>query len=158
ATMREATRAAQWFLGLWALLLAINLVLAARLPLFVDEAFYWQEGMHLAWSYSDLPGLSAWLAWLGVAVGGQHLLSLRLPALLLAAWLPWRVLRIARREYGKAQCWTEGNAALLMPRAGCLGSRARPDAAMAVSGLLCLEAGCRLLRSASTGAAAQLAL
>src|SRR5690606_37545771 len=128
--MREATRAAdrvrpaaarQWFLGLWTVLLAVRLVLAARLPLFVDEAFYWQEGMHLAWAYSDLPGLSAWLVRLGTAVGGDQLLAVRMPALLLAAWLPWLVVRIARREYGASQGWVAGVFALLLPLAGSLG-------------------------------------
>lgn len=165
--MREATRAAdrarpaaarQWFIGLWALLLAFRLVLAARLPLFVDEAFYWQEGMHLAWAYSDLPGLSAWLARLGTAVGGHHLLAVRMPALLLAAWLPWLVVRIARREFGELQGWVAGTFALLLPLAGSLGVLALPDVAMAVAGLLCLDAGCRLLRASSAGAALQLAL
>src|SRR5690606_1140560 len=165
--MREATRAADrarpafarhWFIGLWTLLLAIRLVLAARLPLFVDEAFYWQEGMHLAWAYSDLPGLSAWLARLGVAVGGEHVFALRLPALLLAAWLPWLVVRIARRGYGEAQGWMAGTAALLLAVAGSRGLLALPDVAMAVAGLLCLDAGCRLLRKTSASAAAELAL
>ena len=54
--MREQVHARNGFIALWALLLLAKIVLAARLPLFVDEAFYWQEGQHLAWAYSDLPG------------------------------------------------------------------------------------------------------
>src|SRR5690606_3698918 len=50
------------FWGLFAVVFAIKLLVAARLPLFVDEAFYWLEGQHLAPAYSDLPGLTAWLA------------------------------------------------------------------------------------------------
>ncbi|MEO5566522.1 MAG: glycosyltransferase family 39 protein, partial [Luteimonas sp.] len=69
--MQEATtgtlRAKRWFLGGWALLLATKLALATSLPLFVDEAFYWQESMHPGWAYSDLPALTAWLAHLGIA-------------------------------------------------------------------------------------------
>ena len=72
-------RARTLFLGAWLLLCALKLALAVRLPLFVDEAFYWQEGQHLALAYSDLPGLTAWLARLGVALGGNHPLALRLP-------------------------------------------------------------------------------
>src|SRR5690606_38587250 len=158
ANRTRPAAARQWFIGLWALSLAIRLVLAARLPLFVDEAFYWQEGMHLAWAYSDLPGLSAWLARLGVAAGGQHLFAVRLPCLVLAACLPWLVVRIARREYGDVPGWTAGIAALLLPLAGSLGLLALPDVAMAVAGLLCLDAGCRLLRATSVGAVMQLAL
>ena len=160
--MREATqvadRAGRWFIGLWTLLLAIKLVLAARLPLFVDEAFYWQEGMHLAWAYSDLPGMSAWLARLGVAVGGDSLLGLRWPALLLAAWLPWLVVRIARRVSGEAHAWQAGTWALLLPLAGSLGLLALPDVVLAVAGLLCLDAGCRLLRQVDASACMELAV
>ena len=59
--MRIEVRAWRWFIGAWVILTLVKLVVAARLPLFVDEAFYWQEGQHLAWAYSDLPGLTAWL-------------------------------------------------------------------------------------------------
>ena len=65
-----AARAHRAFWALWAVVLAVKVIVAARLPLFVDEAFYWQEVQHLAAAYSDLQGLTAWLTRLGVAVGG----------------------------------------------------------------------------------------
>jgi 4-amino-4-deoxy-L-arabinose transferase-like glycosyltransferase len=80
--MRNETgdaHARRCFLALWAAVAVLKLLLAAHLPLFVDEAYYWQEGRHLAAAYSDLPGLTAWLARLGVAVGGNHALALLLP-------------------------------------------------------------------------------
>ena len=58
-------RAQRAFIALWGLALLAKVIVAARLPLFVDEAFYWQEAQYPAWAYSDLPGMSAWLAWLG---------------------------------------------------------------------------------------------
>ena len=64
----EAGAAKRWFIASWALLCVAKLALAWRLPLFVDEAFYWQEGRHPAWAYSDLPALTAWLARLGDAL------------------------------------------------------------------------------------------
>ncbi|MEW6384186.1 MAG: glycosyltransferase family 39 protein, partial [Pseudomonadota bacterium] len=70
--MQGEQRARTIFLWLWTLVTAAKLIVAARLPLFVDEAFYWQEGQHLAAAYSDLPGLTAWLARLGVEIGGHH--------------------------------------------------------------------------------------
>ena len=73
--MQGEQRARTIFLTLWTLITAVKLVIAARLPLFVDEAFYWQEGQHLAAAYSDLPGLTAWLTRLGVELGGQHVLA-----------------------------------------------------------------------------------
>ena len=65
--MRIEVRAWRWFIGVWVLLTLVKLAWPRSLPLFVDEAFYWQEGQHLAWAYSDLPGLTAWLTRLGVA-------------------------------------------------------------------------------------------
>ena len=160
--MREATadtiRAKRWFLAAWAALFVAKLVLATRLPLFVDEAFYWQEGMHPGWAYSDLPALTAWLARIGVSVGGQHLLALRLPALLLAACIPWLVVRIAAREVGALQGWQAGLLALLLPLIGTLGLLALPDVVMALAGLLCMDAGCRLLRRVDPVACVELAL
>ena len=88
-------RAQRTFLVLWTAVTAIKILIAARLPLFVDEAFYWQEGRHLAAAYSDLPGLTAWMTRLGTAIGGQHVLALRAPFLLLAALLPWLTTHIA---------------------------------------------------------------
>jgi hypothetical protein len=165
--MREATagtgldaerRAQRRFVAVWALLFAVKAVLAACLPLFVDEAFYWQEGMHPGWAYSDLPALTAWLARLGVTLGGPHALALRAPFLLLAASAPWLVASIARRVAGAEAGWRAGMLALLLPLSGTLGVLALPDVAMTVAALLCLDAGCRLLRRVDAFAAGELAL
>ena len=101
--MDEEQRARRWFLAVWAIVTMVKVAIAARLPLFVDEAFYWQEGQHLAAAYSDLPGLTAWLTRLGVEIGGNHRLALRAPFLLLGALLPWMVVWISRRWFG-ARC------------------------------------------------------
>lgn len=155
--MITRTDARTWFLALWAVVLGLKLLVAARLPLFVDEAFYWQEGRHLAAAYSDLPGLTAWLTRLGTAVFGDHALALRLPFLLVAASVPWLVARIAAREYGPQAGWQAGSFAILLPLAGSLGLLALPDATMALATLLCVDAGARLLRRVDAGAALELA-
>ncbi|RPE81254.1 ArnT family glycosyltransferase [Vulcaniibacterium tengchongense] len=155
--MRDETRARRAYWVLWVAILLLKLAVAARLPLFVDEAFYWQEGRHLAAAYSDLPGLTAWLTRLGVALGGEHALALRLPFLLIAAAVPWLVVAIAAREYGATAGWQAGGLALLLPLAGTLGLLALPDAAMALATLLCLDAGARLLRGVDAAAALELA-
>ena len=49
-----ATRARRLFWALFIVVLGVKIAVAMRLPLFVDEAFYWQEGQHLAAAYSDL--------------------------------------------------------------------------------------------------------
>jgi len=143
---------------LWSAVLLLKLAVAARLPLFVDEAFYWQEGQHLAAAYSDLPGLTAWLTRLGVVLGGEHAFALRAPFLFLAALVPLLVVRLTTREFGERYGWQAGCFALLLPLAGTLGLLALPDAMMALATLLCVDAGAKLLREVGATAALELAL
>ena len=159
--MREANdamAARRGFIALWLAVSAIKLVVAARLPLFVDEAFYWQEGRHLAWAYSDLPGLSAWLARIGDAIVPGNVLALRLPFLLIGAAVPWLVVRMTSRELDSRSGWLAGSMAVLLPLAGTLGLLALPDAPLLLASVLCLDAGLRLLRGADAFAAGELAL
>ncbi len=156
--MQEERRAQRTFVMLWMVVTAIKILIAARLPLFVDEAFYWQEGRHLAAAYSDLPGLTAWLTRIGTEIGGQHVLALRAPFLLLAALLPWLISHIAARWFGEAAGWRAGSLTVLMPLAGSLGILALPDVPMALATVLCLDAGARLLREIDAASAAELAL
>ena len=153
--MREERRECSTFWVLWTVILAIKFLLAAHLPLFVDEAFYWQESRHLAWAYSDLPGLTAWLIHLGVSVAGEHPLGVRWPFLLLGAALPWLVVRAAR-PLGEARAWQAGMLALLFPLAGFLGVLALPDVPMSVAAAACLIGGARALRSVDWQATAWL--
>lgn len=156
--MRDAAQARRAFWVLWVAVLAIKLVVAARLPLFVDEAFYWQEGQHLAAAYSDLPGMTAWLTRLGTLVGGNHAFAVRLPFLLIAALVPCLMVHITAREFGERAGWMAGGFALLLPLAGSLGVMALPDAVMSLATLLCIDAGARLLRQVSPQAALELAV
>ena len=156
--MQDEKRAQTTFLVLWTLVTAAKVLIAARLPLFVDEAFYWQEGQHLAAAYSDLPGLTAWLTRLGTELGGQHVLALRAPFLVLAALLPWLIGHIAARWFGEAAGWRAASLTVLMPLAGSLGILALPDVPMAFATVLCLDAGARLLREIDATSAAELAL
>ncbi len=157
--MKQQTDSAKRsFIALWAAATLCKCVLAARLPLFVDEAFYWQEGQHAAWAYSDLPALTAWLTRFGVELGGHSLLGLRWPFLLVAALLPWWIVKIARREVGADYAWHAGMLALLLPLLGTLGVLALPDLPLALATVLCLDAGSRLMRGASWTAAGVLAV
>jgi len=156
--IRGEQRAYITFLVLWTLVTVVKVLIAAQLPLFVDEAFYWQEGQHLAAAYSDLPGLTAWLTRLGVEIVGNHRLGVRLPFLVLGALLPWMVAHIATRWFGTRAGWQAGALALLMPLSATLGILAVPDVPMAIAALLCLDAGARLLRNVDAGSALMLAL
>ncbi len=153
---QEAGGAKRWFIGLWLALLALKLALAARLPLFVDEAFYWQEGRHLAWAYSDLPGLTAWLARIGDALG-DGTFALRLPFIAIAAAIPWLVVRMTTREFDAKTGWQAGTLALLLPLAGASGLLALPDVPLLLATVLCLDAGLRLLRGVDAFVATELA-
>ena len=143
---------------LWLILLLLKLWLAASIPLFGDEAFYWLEGQQLAWAYSDLPGLTAWLARLGVAVGGDSLLGLRWPFLLIGATLPWLNVRIATRWLGEDAGWRAGLFTLLLPLASLTGVLALPDVPLVFLTLLACDACLALLERASVGACVQLAI
>lgn len=132
------------FIQVWTLVQVCKLVLAAFLPVFVDEAFYAWEGRHLAWAYSDLPGLTAWLARLGMELGGAHPLALRLPFLVLGGAVPWLVWSLSRRWFGEVAGAQAGLLATLMPLSGLLGVLAVPDVPMVFAALLCLEAMARL--------------
>ena len=155
---QSAQDAQRIFVWLWALATVAKALAAARLPLFVDEAFYWQEGRHLAAAYSDLPGLTAWMTRLGTLLGGDHLLALRAPFLLLAALLPWLVAHVGARWFGEAAGWRAGSLAVLMPLSGTLGILALPDVPMLFATVLCLDAGARLLHEVDATSAAELAL
>lgn len=156
--MGEEQRARQWFIAVWAIVTVVKIAIAARLPLFVDEAFYWQEGRHLAAAYSDLPGLTAWLTRLGTEVGGHHVLSVRAPFLLMAALLPWLVARSATHWFGATVGWQAAMLVVLMPLSGTLGLLALPDVPMALATVLCADAGARLLRGVDAMSATELAL
>lgn len=156
--IRGEQRAYITFLVLWALVTTVKVLVAAQLPLFVDESFYWQEGQHLAAAYSDVPGLTAWLTRLGVELAGNHRLGVRLPFLLLGALLPWLVARIATRWFGGRVGWQAGALTLLMPLSATLGVLAVPDVPMTFAAVLCLAAGARLLRTVDASGALLLAL
>ena len=156
--MQEEQRARRTFVWLWISACVAKAVAAGCLPLFVDEAFYWQEGQHLAAAYSDLPGMTAWLARLGVGLGGEHALALRAPFLLLGALVPWWVMRIGRRWFGAINGWHAGSLAVLLPVLGTLGVLALPDVPLALATVMCLHAAARLLREPSPGASLELAV
>jgi 4-amino-4-deoxy-L-arabinose transferase-like glycosyltransferase len=146
------------FIAAWCALLLVKLWLAFSLPAFGDEAFYALEGRELAWAYSDLPGLTAWLAALGTWMGGHSPFSVRLPFLLLGASLPWLVVRIASFWLGPKAGWQAGLLSLLMPLSGLAGVLALPDVPMLLAALLCLDALSRLLVRVTPVALVQLGL
>ena len=115
-------------------------MLAATLQPFGDEAFYWQESRHLAWGYSDLPPLTAWLIRGGECVAGHGVLAMRWPFLLLGAALPWLLVLFGRRAFDARTGWQAGLLSLCLPLAGSLGVLAMPDVPLTVAGAVAMLA------------------
>jgi 4-amino-4-deoxy-L-arabinose transferase-like glycosyltransferase len=139
----SVTAAQSWqraFVAVFVIESLLKLMLAARLPLFADEAFYWQESRHLAWGYSDLPGLTAWMIRFGQTLAGEGALALRWPFLLVGALLPWLVVLWTRRHFGARRGWQAGLVALGLPLAGTLGVLALPDVVLATMAMLAVLA------------------
>ena len=119
--------------GFWLAFAALALakaVLAARLPLFGDEAWYWLEGQRPAWAYSDLPGLTAWLIRFGTDIAGDSALGVRWPFLAMSLALPLLVRATAAQWFGEGRGKARGVAGLAVPaarRAGLAGLAGRAD-------------------------------
>ncbi len=125
----------------------MKIVLAAQLAPFGDEAWYWQESRHLAWGYSDLPPLTAWLVAAGQALFGHGTLAMRAPFLALGALLPLLIVRIAGRVSGPGDGWRAGLLALGLPLLGTLGIFALPDVPLTFASALALDAVERAART-----------
>jgi 4-amino-4-deoxy-L-arabinose transferase-like glycosyltransferase len=128
------------FVTLFVLLFVVKLVLAALMPPFGDEAFYWQESRHLAWGYSDLPPLTAWLIRLGESLAGHGTLGMRWPFLLLGSLLPWVLVAFGRRGFDARVGWQAGLLCLCLPLSGSLGVMAMPDVPLTVGGAVAMLA------------------
>jgi 4-amino-4-deoxy-L-arabinose transferase-like glycosyltransferase len=134
---------ARWraaFVTVFLCLLAIKLVLALTLQPLGDEAFYWQESRHLAWGYSDLPPLTAWLIRAGENVAGHGVWGMRWPFLLLGSCLPWLLVAFGRCAFDKRAGWQAGLLCMCLPLAGSLGIVALPDVPLTVAGAVAMLA------------------
>lgn len=127
------------FITAWCVLAMLKLALAIVLPLFGDEAFYAWEGRHLAWSYSDVPPLTAWLTAIGrLLLPGEF--GVRVIFIAIGLALPWQIVAMTRRWYDDTAAWRAGIFALLLPLASALGVMALPDVPMAALTLLAIAA------------------
>jgi len=134
------------FLLVWLVSAALRLAWVLSVPVFGDEAFYAWEARELAWAYSDLPGLTAWLIALGTALFGKTLLGLRIGALLLGLALPWVVLRIADALGRPDLRYPSGVLAVLLPLLLGNGVLALPEPSLLLAAMLALWGGLQLLR------------
>lgn len=115
---------------LFAVLIA-KLLLAAWVPPFGDEVFYWQEGWHPAIAYSDLPPLTAWLARAGTALFGHHVFGLRFAFVLCGFAALVVLLAFAQRRGMSIEA--VGRYALALPLFVLVGQLATPDAPLTLA-------------------------
>jgi 4-amino-4-deoxy-L-arabinose transferase-like glycosyltransferase len=146
------------FYVLWTISLLLKLLLAWRLQLFGDEAFYAMEAAKPAWVYSDLPGMTAWLIRCGLELGGYRVFSARLAFVLMGAVIPFLIIRIARHFSGEAHAWQAGLLSCCVPLLLPFGFMALPDAPLCLAALLCLDAALRILKECKADACFQLAM
>lgn len=119
-----------WMLAvLWCIvLLMARAYLAGALELFGDEAFYRWESLNLAWSYSDLPPLTAFCMAVGRQLFGDSDLALRSLFLASGLALPGAVYLLARPFSDQRGAVLSALLSLLLPATATIGVLAVPDA------------------------------
>ena len=65
-----------------AIVVIAQFALIFSLQLFGDESFYWLESQYLDWSYTDLPGWTAWMIRFSTELLGHNYFAVRLPGFL----------------------------------------------------------------------------
>lgn len=89
---------ARWLLAV----LPLRIALAAIVPVLPEEAYHWNFGRHLDWSYYDHPPLIAWSIAAGRLVFGDNAFGIRAVPLLYSAGTTILLARMAKRFYGEA--------------------------------------------------------
>jgi len=105
----------------------VRLVIAARVPLSEDEAYYWTWSRHLAWGYTDHPPAVAWLIAL-TSPFGQSAGVVRLPFVLCYALAALALGGAAQRISGSSRAGgTAALAFVLLPMTKIVLGEALPD-------------------------------
>ncbi len=108
----------------------VRLAFAALLPVFPDEAYYWEWSRRLAPSYFDHPPVVALLIRLGTSIAGVSPLGVRLGSIL-AGWLASLfTILIARRIGGPTAALRAAVIMSVLPLAAAGLVLATPDAAL----------------------------
>ncbi len=119
----------RWGLICLAALSLARILLSINLPLFGDEAFYWQEGRYPALAYSDLPPMTAWLTRAGSELFGLSYIGVRGVFLLCGFALPLVVVGLARLTgAGRHHSLWAGALSLALPVQGITAPFALPEA------------------------------
>jgi hypothetical protein len=89
-----------------AAVLAVQVIIAAVVPVLPEEAYHWNFARHPDWSYYDHPPMVAWGIALGRLLLGDTPLGIRLVPILFSVGTTLLLVRLARRFYGEpAALW-----------------------------------------------------
>jgi len=141
----------------------VHIVLAARLPITDDEAYYLLWSRRLAWSYPDHPPMIAALVAISARLFGTSPFGLRVVPILCAAAMAVIVYLAARSLFDRATAQRSTLIVLVMPAMFIGAAFAFPDVPMSLFWVLCLWTGWRALTTGgwwwlAVGAATGLAL
>jgi len=125
----------------------VRLFLAAWLPLFPDETYYWDWSRHLAGGYFDHPPMIAVLIRAGTLVGGATRLGVRFFPIVAGAIASLAAAGIARRIAGDRAARTAAIVFALMPLAASGLVLATPDAPLLAADAVALYFVVRALQS-----------
>ena len=114
-----------WLIGTATLL---RLVVAALLPLGVDESYAAVVSRTLSLSYFDHPPAAFWMAHIAAQLGGESPLALRWPFVLLFALSSWLLFALTSRLFSaRAGFWTVAAAQVIPVFSLSAGSWVLPD-------------------------------
>lgn len=123
----------------------VHFVLAARLPILDDEAYYLLWSQRLAWGYPDHPPIIAALVATSARLFGASPLGLRVLPMLVAAGTAVVAYLAARDLFDRATALRSTLLLLVMPATAIGTAFAFPDTPLALFWALCLWTGWRAL-------------
>lgn len=123
----------------------IRLMLGAVIPLFPDEAYYWDWSRQLAFGYFDHPPVLAWLIRAGTLAFGHTPLGVRLVPILAGTGCALAVAYAARSLAGDAAARLAAILFVVMPLVAAGSVLATPDAPMLCAAAWALYAVLRAL-------------
>lgn len=138
---------------LWALLLGltvVKLVVAARVELLPEEAYYWTYWQHPSLSYFDHPPLVAWTIGLGTAIWGDTEFGVRFGFIVLSLGSVWLMYRLALAWFDARTAAMSAGIFAVIPLYAGIGLLAFPDGPLIFFWLLTLLAVTHAVRTGRT--------
>lgn len=114
----------------------LRFILAAKVGLGDDEAYYWEWSRHLQLSYYDHPAMVSWLIKAGTFLFGTNSFGVRVFGLVantLSGWLLWK---IGNELYGRKAAWAAALLYFCAPLFNIGGILMVPDAPMGLAWVL----------------------